>query len=126
MDRSLLPSRTFATCLAGAFLASGIPWWLAPYNRFTFSHPAAILGFLTFVVLAAWFAGGTELGFSRTVLAAGAAVPAAVMVRVIVDTVKDPTSHNLWPFEVVLTGAFAFGLAAGAALLGLLFRRLLR
>jgi len=126
MDRGLLPSRTFAMCLAGSFLSSGIPWWLAPYNRFTFSHPAAILGFLAFVGLAAWFAGGTELGFGRTVLAAGVAVPAAVMVRVVVDTAKDPTSHNLWPFEVVFTGVFAFGLAAGAALLGLLFRRLLR
>jgi hypothetical protein len=126
MDRGLLPARTFAMCMAGAFLASGIPWWLAPYNRFTFSHPAAILGFLAFVGLAAWFAGGTELGFGRTVLAAGAAVPAAVMVRVVVDTAKDPTSHNLWPFEVAFTGVFAFGLAAGAGLLGLLFRRLLR
>jgi len=113
-------------CMAGAFLASGIPWWLAPYNRFTFSHPVSILGFLAFVGLATWFAGATELGFGRTVLAAGAAVPAAVMVRVVVDAAKDPTSHNLWPFEVVFAGAFGFGLAAGAAWLGLLFRRLLR
>ncbi len=126
MDRGLLPSRPFTACMATAFLASGIPWWLAPYNRFSFSQPAAILGFLAFVCLGAWFAGGTGLGFGRTILAAGLGVPAAVMVRVVVDTAKDPTSHNLWPFEVILTAAFGFGLAACAALVGRLILRLFR
>ena len=40
-----------------------------------------------------------------------AAVPACVMLfvvlRIIVDTARDPTSHNLWPFEVL-----QFGIAA--------------
>jgi len=39
---------------------------------------------------------------------AAAAVPIVVMtfvvLRIVVDTARDPTSHNLWPFEVVMWG----------------------
>jgi hypothetical protein len=42
---------------------------------------------------------------------AAALVPAAgvglVLLRIIVDTARDPTSHNLWPFEIVMSGAAA-------------------
>jgi len=120
--RSLKP---WQVCFTTAFLASGIPWWLAPYNRFSLAQPAAILGFLAFVGITAWGAGWTELGLGRGTLATGAAVPCAVMVRVLVDGVRDPTSHNLWPFEVVMMGVLGAGLAFAAALLGRLFRRML-
>jgi hypothetical protein len=118
-------ARAFAACGAAAFLAAGIPWWLAPYNRFTFSHPAALLGSIAFTGIAAGFAGWGPLGLGRTVLAAGGAVPAAVMARVLVDTLRDPTSHNLWPFEVVLAGMFGAFAALAAGLVGRLCRRLL-
>jgi hypothetical protein len=40
-----------------------------------------------------------------------AAVPAAmvmfVVLRIIADTVRDPTSHNLWPFEILQVGVLA-------------------
>jgi len=42
-----------------------------------------------------------------------AAVPAAVMafvvLRIVIDTTRDPTSHNLWPFEIVMWGGFSCG-----------------
>lgn len=38
-----------------------------------------------------------------------------VAVRILVDTRRDPTSHNLWPFEIV------FGTAVALAALGLLY-----
>lgn len=42
-----------------------------------------------------------------------AALPAVaiivVIVRILVDTSRDPTSHNLWPFEVLMGGAIALG-----------------
>ena len=47
-------------------------------------------------------------------LAIGAAVPAAVWARVVVETAKDPTSHNLWPFEIAI--AMVVGMAC--ALIG--------
>lgn len=40
-----------------------------------------------------------------------AAVPLAVLgfvlLRIAVDTAGDPTSHNLWPFEVIMAGGFS-------------------
>lgn len=40
-----------------------------------------------------------------------AAVPAALMVfvvlRIVLDTARDPTSHNLWPFEIIMAGALS-------------------
>ena len=45
-----------------------------------------------------------------------AAVPAAVMgfvlLRIIVGTSYDPTSHNLWPFEILTSGIVALGILA--------------
>ncbi|MGB3747035.1 MAG: hypothetical protein WBG85_10050 [Rhodanobacter sp.] len=48
------------------------------------------------------------------------AVVAFVLLRIVVDTARDPTSHNLWPFEILLWGA----LSCGAMLLLGLARRL--
>ena len=39
--------------------------------------------------------------------------PAAVFARVIYDVARDSTTHNLWPFEIVL--ALGPGLLAGLA-----------
>lgn len=111
---------------SAAFLATGIPWWTVPCNHFTLSHPLAILGCLAFVCIAAWVAGWTPLGLGRGGLVVGGAVPCAVLTRVVVEALRDPTSHNLWPFEVVLAGLVGFGLAYAAGLLGLLCRRLLK
>jgi len=48
-----------------------------------------------------------------------AALPAALMgfvvVRIALDTARDPTSHNLWPFEVLYAGALSTA-AMGALL----------
>jgi hypothetical protein len=41
-------------------------------------------------------------------LSAVAGFVLAVIARVAVETTRDPTSHNLWPFEVVITGFFGF------------------
>lgn len=49
-----------------------------------------------------------------------AAVPAAAMafvvLRIVIDTTRDPTSHNLWPFEIVIWGGW---ICVGMLLLGL-------
>ena len=40
-----------------------------------------------------------------------AAVPALiigfVVLRIVIDTSSDPTSHNLWPFEILQAGALS-------------------
>jgi hypothetical protein len=48
-----------------------------------------------------------------------AAVPAALMafvvLRLLVGVSVDPTSHNLWPFEILLTGALSVGIMIAVA-----------
>ncbi len=50
-----------------------------------------------------------------------AAVPLGLLVfvilRIAVDTSADPTSHNLWPFEILLTGFIGLGILAVLALM---------
>ena len=104
-------------CIA-SFLAVGLPYWQIPYSDVelptTLMTPALIV-----VALAAALA--RAIGSSRfmvCVLAVGATIPAAVMARVTVDTAADPTSHNLWPFEIVLAGFVGASAAAAGAVLG--------
>jgi hypothetical protein len=118
--------RAWMTWFVAALVVVGIPWWTAPYNRFSFGHPLAMFGCLAYVSMAAWVAGGTPLGLRRGGLALGAAVPSAVLLRVIVDVTRASSSHNLWPFEVVFAAVFGFGVAFGAGLVGWGLGKILR
>ncbi len=100
------------------FLAVGLPYWQIPYAKANL--PDSLIGFgLVIVVAAAAICrvrGKTPL--LKTILVVGAAVPAAVFARVIVEGIKDPTSHNLWPFEVVIALFLGLGASAIGTLLG--------
>lgn len=82
----------------------------------------ALFGGFMLVVLALLIAGiGVPLwsvwkwrGGWRIAAAVPACVILFVVLRIIVDTARDPTSHNLWPFEVL-----QFGIAA-LAIIGVL------
>ena len=108
--------------LAGAFLAGflviGVPYWPIPYNKV--SLPDSLYGGGLFVVVLA-AAAVRALGkphFLLATLVAGAAVPAAVIARIAVETTRDPTSHNLWPFEVIIAGIMGLLCASAGALIG--------
>ena len=49
-----------------------------------------------------------------------AAVPVAILsfvvLRIVVDTARDPTSHNLWPFELLMWGAASVAVIAVLAI----------
>jgi hypothetical protein len=98
---------------SAGFLAVGLPYWRIPYADVQL--PASLLGFgLGVVAVAALLAraiGRTAPG--ETLAGAGAAVPAAVVVRIIADGFADSTSHNLAGIEVLI--AVVLGLAAAGA-----------
>jgi len=99
---------------AGLF-AVGIPYWLIPYRQVNLPD-ALLTSALLVVVLAAFVVRTTSAAsFWRGVLIVGAAVPAAVMMRVSWETTRDPTSHNLWPFEIVIALVVGVSLAMLAA-----------
>ena len=55
-------------------------------------------------------------------------MPVVVAARVVADTAADPTSHNLWPFEIALAMLVGFPCAIVGAMVGtwLAFRALRR
>lgn len=103
--------------LLGAFLASfvavGIPFWQVPYARVSLPNTLMTPALLAIVVGAAIARLVGRAGFVATLLVVALAAPAVVMVRVVVETAQDPSTHNLWPFEVFL--AWMVGLLASLA-----------
>jgi len=55
------------------------------------------------------------------VLAVTAGFVLAVLGRVGVETARDPSTHNLWPFEIIIAG----GIGLAAAIIGVGVARLL-
>jgi hypothetical protein len=53
----------------------------------------------------------------RIAAAFPAAMMAFVVLRIVVDGTMDPTSHNLWPFEILMAGAASTGFVFLAGLL---------
>src|SRR5690606_27866981 len=87
--------------------------------------PGALLAptLLAVPLAAALLRGSGRCSIVAACSAAGVAVPVAVMLRVIVEVAADPTSHNLWPFEIVLAALLGFPLALLGAMLGAAFGR---
>ena len=54
-----------------------------------------------------WYARRWD-GAWRYLAAAPAVVVGFVVLRIVIDTALDPTSHNLWPFEIVMAGGMSF------------------
>lgn len=104
--------------VAACVLAIGIPYWVIPYSRL--SLPTSLLTpALSVVALAALLlCGGRVASLWRATWVAAVSVPLTVAIRVIVDTMKDPTSHNLWPIEIVIAAIAGFACALPGALLG--------
>lgn len=83
---------------------------------------AAVLAAILFGVVApAWCLWRWRGGW-RIAVAVPVAVMAFVILRIIVDTTRDPTSHNLWPFEILQAGA----ISAALVLVLVIARRLTR
>ena len=123
---SMKGSATLAVAFAGAFFAIGLPYWQIPYSQASLPSDIWGPGLLIVGALAAIPRVVSATRFWRTFLVIGASVPAAVLARVVVETSSDPTSHNLWPLEIVLSAGPGFLAAAVGALVGGFLVRLVR
>ena len=113
-----------AVAFGVGFFAIGIPYWTVPYGKVELPNTLIGLG-LAVSALASLALTATRAARVRlAALVAGASAPAAVMLRVIVDCLRDPTSHNLWPFEIVLAGGVGLMASISGALAGAVFARL--
>jgi hypothetical protein len=109
-----------------AFFVTGIPYWQIPYSQA--SLPNSLYNLSLVVVCAASLTLRllSKVSFRQAILAAGLAVPAMIMARVIVETSQDPTSHNLWPFEIVIASAVGLVVSLAGSLAGGLIAKLLK
>ena len=105
-----------------AFLAVGIPYWQLEYAHAQLPDALEKPQLLVVALAALVVRRLTALSFWNATSLAGATVLAVVMARVIFETTNDPTSHNLWPLEIVI----AIGLGLIAAGVGALLGGLLR
>jgi hypothetical protein len=113
---------TVATWLV-AFLAVGLPYWSIPYGSVNLPNALPTLGLLVVGGSALFLVASRRLSLGMSIGILGTTVPAAVMARVIVEVAGDPTSHNLWPFELVIAGVTGVVVAGVGALSGALWRR---
>ena len=108
------------------FFAVGLGYWPIPYSKLSLPDSLYGLGVIVVGGAAALTRALSDNRFWRTVLVTSAAVPGAVCARVIFDAWRDPTSHNLWPFEILIALVMGLAVTVLGALLGSLFRRLFR
>ncbi len=112
MNRS---TRMLLLALVLPILAVGLPYWGRPYAELQL--PGALLwwplALVFFGAVASRLAGA---GFVASWLVAGAPLALVVGVRVLRDTAADPSTHNLWPLELMIAGALGWGMALLGAL----------
>ena len=90
---------------------------------------AFMLGMLAFGVggfIAPFWAIRRWRGLWRIAAVVPVIVLAFVVARIIVDTARDPTSHNLWPIEIVIWGGASLAAMGLLVLLGVSSTRLNR
>lgn len=99
-----------------AFLAVGIPFWQVPYAKVSIPNTLMAPGLFMVALGAALVRFAGKHSFLASLLIVALAVPATVMARVVIETSTNPTSHNLWPFEV----GFAWLVGLLASLVGVM------
>lgn len=114
--------RTWAA-FAVSFLAVGLPYWLIPYKSVNLPDALMAPGLLVVCAAALLLRGFRAAPFWRTTGMVGSAVPAAVMARVLVEGLLDPTSHNLWPLEVIIAAVLGLACSLSGAAAGSLAAR---
>jgi hypothetical protein len=111
-----------AVAVLAGLLACGLPLWPIPYREVSMPGNPAPSTWMILGALAGVLAGSLlRPGLRVPVLAVSSGFVLAVLARVAWETAADPTTHNLWPFEVVIAGFFGLlsaalgvGLARGA------------
>jgi hypothetical protein len=101
-----------------SFFAIGLPYWQIPYSKVSLPSTLYGTGLIVVGILAAAARAVGKVRLLGVILAVGAAVPAPILARIAVDTAKDPTSHNLWPFELIIAAVIGILVSAAGALVG--------
>lgn len=112
-----------AVAFALGFFAVGVPYWLIPYGSVNLPDALVAPGLFVVVFGAFVLRAYAVSSIWKITGILGAVMPSAVMARVIVDGLQDPTSHNLWPFEVAIALIMGIACAFAGAIAGGLLRK---
>lgn len=107
---------------AAALLFTGIPYWSLPYDANYLADPNQRLGFVALGVITALLAGSGAARPARLFWVMLAVFPVVTICRVLIDTAKDPTDHNLWPFELIFAAIVSLVAVVPGLVLGALAR----
>jgi hypothetical protein len=107
-----------AASFVAGFFAVGIPYWQVPYAKVALPNTLYGTGLLVVGLLAAAASAFGKARLLAVILVVGAAVPGPILARIGADTTKDPTSHNLWPFEFIIAAVLGALCSSAGALVG--------
>lgn len=107
-----------AAAFVVGFFSVGFPYWQVTYAKVSLPDTLYGAGLLVVAVLAAAARAFGKARLVAVILVVGAAVPAAVLTRVAVETAKDSTSHNLWPLELIIAAVVGIVCSSAGALVG--------
>src|SRR6266404_1870491 len=118
MSTNVRKNLSLAVAFVSGVLAVRVPYWSMAYGKEKL--PVALVGpgLLVPVGAALLLCASRVASLHKVLLVMGATVPAAVCLRVARDVAADPTSHNLWPFEVVIASFVGFPCALAGAIVG--------
>jgi len=106
-----------------SFLAIGLPFWFTPYDSVTLPN-TLITPLLVVVCLAAILLHTlTDCSFQKNLHLVASVLPAVVLIRVIFEGISYPTSHNLWPFELIIATLIGYAVALPSVLIGSFIRK---
>ena len=115
-----MKTRLFAFIVLITVIMTGIfLWFFSDHNQnndFTIPFVLSVLFTLSFSIL-------TELQIKNIVFATTIGVIIALIIKIIIDTQFDPTSHNLFPFEILIDLIFILIASLIGAGIGFIYRR---
>lgn len=101
-----------------AFIGVGFRYWQLPYAQASLPGSLYGPGLVAIAVIALMARAFGLARFWKVWLLIAAAVPAAVLVRIAVETAADAATHNLWPLEIAIAAALGLGCSLVGSLLG--------
>lgn len=107
------------------FLFVGIPFWIIPYSRVTVPNDLLGIGMVVVFMLALLLRLSGSARFMATLNTMAMTMPAALMARVLVEGLMDPTRHNLWPLALAIAMAVGYATALPGTLVGHLAARVM-
>jgi hypothetical protein len=107
-----------------SFLVVGIPYWSIPYRQLNLPNALLEPSLIVVVISALLLRIFGVAALWRVIWTMGGSVVLVVIARVVVDGVRNPTSHNLWPIEVVIALVIGFACSASGAVMGSLIAKL--